>query len=817
MARIADTRTSGHPVNYRDKLGNWQPIDSTLTGSQVPGYAYQNRANSFQALFKKTLADGYLRLVTDGQPISLTLAGASGAGATVSGTTIEYRDALPHVTARYSVGSEAVEETLVLQDRAAAPSYRFLLQVPAGTAADQLPDGGWGFRIPGRAQPSFILTPPVAYDSAPGRGLDPRNHHARIGVREVAGGFQVDLTIDQAWLGDPARRFPVFLDPTISIQPDAVTLNQPAVLHSNGAELSWSQYTGPSGAPFQSYQVHRSPSPNFTPGASTLVTATTDVAVTRYRDTTAAPNTTFYYAVVANSSKSNEVRVTLPADGHASMTLQPGPADGAATDIQYYTGYVNCANYGASPDLWIGSDASDVFRTLDQFNLAAILAAIPAGATGISAQLSLWQLYGNTNALTLQAYPVTSSWKEGSGTATRRRARETAPPGTRRPVGSTGGPPGATTTRGPPREPPRWRPAAHRPRRAPGLARPRPGRSKGVQVRSELPLATLTRWVMPAGGRTLDYQYDELGRLWCVTTTAGSIDDCGPSIGATPSPRLVQDYEYDYLDRLQSYRAFSGGTSSTVTDSSTYVHDALDRQVSETENHPNLPARTTVSSYLGLGGQVTEEQLSSNNTTTEVKDYAYDPSGHRLSFTDTPYSGGSPGSPTTYSYGYNVHGSVSQLVDPSGGVKASYGYKPCGSPDSPLTRGDTDQKSPLNPFRYEAKHFDSGSSSYNTGARQYSADSNHFLTADVYHGALANLGLSGDLLTQDRYALAGGNPLSFIEWDGHMLTADGGGGGDSSPAPTGYSSGSGSSGSGSASSQANNSDSGGNIFEQAWN
>jgi len=324
-------------------------------------------------------------------------------------------------------------------------------------------------------------------------------------------------------------------------------------------------------------------------------------------------------------------------------------------------------------------------------------------------------------------------------------------------------------------------------------------------------IATLT-----SGGRTLDYQYDDLGRLWCITTTAGSINDCGPSGNATPSANLVQDYEYDYLDRLQSYRAFSGGTSSTVTDSSTYVYDALDRQVSETENHPGFTApRTTQYSYMGLSSQLTREQLSSNNTTTELKDYTYDPYGHRLTFTDTPYSGGSPGSPSTYSYNYNVHGSVSQAVDPSGGVKASYGYKPYGNPDTSttqpntsLTQGDTDQNNPFNPFRYEAKHFDSGSKSYNTGARQYSPDSNHFLTADVYHGALANLGLSSDLLTQDRYALAGGNPLSFIEWDGHFVVADRCGGCDESAAPSGSSSGAGSSGSGSDSSQANNADSG---------
>jgi len=486
-----------------------------------------------------------------------------------------------------------VEETLVLHDRAAAASYRFLLDVPAGITADHLADGRWAFRVPGRAEPTFYLTDPVAYDSSSHHGLDPTNHHARIDVSRAGEGFQIDLSIDRGWLTDPGRSFPVLLDPTISIQPDsndasfiancsnctpwlgsadgrmavgtdnqyvwreaiqfnlnaipagaiiqsaslgvywdgwclawtgsgyacagrsyqidvhrmtaawsatsttsqvqydspvlssytlsasqaygwmnwdvggtvrnwysgaqpnyglymmlnseplsasgpyppgmrytasssltpelnvtylndAVTLNQPSLVHSNGAELNWSGYTGPSGAPFQKYEVHRSPTPNFAPTSSTLLTATSDISVTSYRDTTAAPNTTFYYAVVANSSKSNEVRISLPADGLANIALEPGASDGPAAYVSYYTGFVNCANYGSDPNLWVGSDASDVFRTLLQFNLASV----PAGATGISAQLGLWQLYSNANAQTVQAFPVTSSWKEGSGAGT---------------------------------------------------------------------------------------------------------------------------------------------------------------------------------------------------------------------------------------------------------------------------------------------------------------------------------------------------------------------------------------------------------------
>jgi hypothetical protein len=51
-------------------------------------------------------------------------------------------------------------------------------------------------------------------------------------------------------------------------------------------------------------------------------------------------------------------------------------------------------------------------------------------------------------------------------------------------------------------------------------------------------------------------------------------------------------------------------------------------------------------------------------------------------------------------------------------------------------------------------------------------------------GALSNLGLALDPLTQNRYALAGGNPISLVETDGHMVIADGGGGGSPTPNPT---------------------------------
>lgn len=43
---------------------------------------------------------------------------------------------------------------------------------------------------------------------------------------------------------------------------------------------------------------------------------------------------------------------------------------------------------------------------------------------------------------------------------------------------------------------------------------------------------------------------------------------------------------------------------------------------------------------------------------------------------------------------------------------------------------------------------------------------------DYFYGALANLSLSTDPLTDNRYALAGANPISFEDWNGHFGFGD---------------------------------------------
>ena len=60
-----------------------------------------------------------------------------------------------------------------------------------------------------------------------------------------------------------------------------------------------------------------------------------------------------------------------------------------------------------------------------------------------------------------------------------------------------------------------------------------------------------------------------------------------------------------------------------------------------------------------------------------------------------------------------------------------------------------------------------GQGTLDMGARRFGPDVGRFLQRDEYASAVSDLGLPMDPLTQNRYALAGANPISFIETGGH--------------------------------------------------
>ncbi|WP_186315737.1 DNRLRE domain-containing protein [Catellatospora sichuanensis] len=247
-------------------------------------------------------------------------------------------------------------------------------------------------------------------------------------------------------------------------------------------------------------------------------------------------------------------------------------------------------------------------------------------------------------------------------------------------------------------------------------------------------------------GVTAKYNYDPFGRLDTVTAAG----------------QVLQRKTYDGFDHVAEERTTSGG----ITRTTRYTYDPFDRTATRTTDAGSPQQKTTDFAYLGLSDEVLDEQVAGQVT----KSYQYSPWGERLSQVTTE----TDGSKETAYYGYNPHSDVESLTGGTGATMATYGYTAYGRTDETQLTGidkpdaGDPAKEAYNPYRFNAKRWDSASGDYDMGFRDYSPAIGRFLSRDVYNGALADLNLAASPFTGNRYAFGAGNPISNVELDGHI-------------------------------------------------
>lgn len=248
------------------------------------------------------------------------------------------------------------------------------------------------------------------------------------------------------------------------------------------------------------------------------------------------------------------------------------------------------------------------------------------------------------------------------------------------------------------------------------------------------------------------YNYDPFGRL--DTVTAGT--------------EIIEQNVYDGFDRTTTHR--KRGPDGALT-STTYSYDPLDRTTTKTDNAGTPNAKTTDFAYLGITNQVVAEEIAGQLDRT----YQYDAYGRRLTQSTKDTDGTGPEVAEDSHYGYNPHTDVETLTTDTGDTKATYGYTAYGTNDTEAFTGidkpDTQNptKEPFNYYRYTGKRFDAASGGYDMGFRDYQPAINRFTVRDTYNGALNDLNLATNPWTNNRYSLAGGNPITGIEIDGHII------------------------------------------------
>ncbi|EGK14145.1 hypothetical protein HMPREF9374_0404 [Desmospora sp. 8437] len=118
------------------------------------------------------------------------------------------------------------------------------------------------------------------------------------------------------------------------------------------------------------------------------------------------------------------------------------------------------------------------------------------------------------------------------------------------------------------------------------------------------------------------------------------------------------------------------------------------------------------------------------------------------------------------------------ITDEKGDSRATYGYTAYGKNDEKdftgVDKPDPQilDEEPYNVYRFNSKRWDASTGEYDMGFRNYNPGLNRFLTRDMYNGALADMNLGTDPWTMNRYAYAGGNPVSGVGLDGHVPILD---------------------------------------------
>lgn len=202
------------PAFVQDGEGEYVPIDPTL---QRTGERWSPEAAADVSFAANANEADIIRFGVEGSAIAYGLADARSVAAQVEGHQVTYADILPHTDLRFTAAGWGAKADIILGDASAATSWTFPLTLDAVTAAVNETSGAVEFRD---ADGAIVAVVPAGFaeDSniRADTGEGERTYALDYTIVDHEGGQALQVSLDEDWLADPARVFPVIVDPTLS-------------------------------------------------------------------------------------------------------------------------------------------------------------------------------------------------------------------------------------------------------------------------------------------------------------------------------------------------------------------------------------------------------------------------------------------------------------------------------------------------------------------------------------------------------------------------------------------------------------------------
>ena len=203
------------PVSVRDARGAWQPIDTRLTVDSGSGKAKPGRHGLSPEFAEHADDSALVRLSQGGAPVSIALQGAAPTQRTVKDSTASYSDVLPGTDLAYEVQPAGIKESIVVKNATATGAASWVFRMDLGPLTPVLDHDT--VVIKDRKGAVVAALPPIeAWDSS---GSDaahraPAQTGGTYALKQDGKSWLLTVSIDPKWLSDPARVFPVTVDPT---------------------------------------------------------------------------------------------------------------------------------------------------------------------------------------------------------------------------------------------------------------------------------------------------------------------------------------------------------------------------------------------------------------------------------------------------------------------------------------------------------------------------------------------------------------------------------------------------------------------------
>lgn len=213
------------PLNARDETGMWVEVSTDLESDGSGGWS--SETHPLDPTFAENVSDeGALTIERGGYHVSTTLEGAASADGELQTTPrqtpdpdgVLYEDVFDNIDVLYTVAPNGVKEELILDSAPSVGENTWTWRIDTDgleLAIDEFGDIDF-------VDPSGVVTShipkPIMWDSSGVEGESaPAEREVGAAINEVDGEWLLTLTADAAWLNDPAREYPVTVDPTILV------------------------------------------------------------------------------------------------------------------------------------------------------------------------------------------------------------------------------------------------------------------------------------------------------------------------------------------------------------------------------------------------------------------------------------------------------------------------------------------------------------------------------------------------------------------------------------------------------------------------